>query len=311
MLSNIQFWFVGINSLPQQQCTTYIFLFAQLDAQGRVLLFFRIVSAITLWFFVIPAVGYIALAVVLVILALATLIRRRIGLDRRQQLTQLKMRYPGLTKQLIATEAILGTDPWNMLETTFISSILDKAASPALYALVDRIAKLWEQVLPRDTIRRKPKKVAPAWALDIPISLFQTLIFVYIVVATELTISWNNITDVYTITSTGQFIAFLTGAGALWLVLLRTTARYVARADRQWAVKQSCSEGPCCGNSPDYKKRTMDEDKLTEAMGPAVLRVNYWNKIQEPVAASLYWELELLQPRGPGPGPGGTELRRH
>ncbi|KAI4145255.1 MAG: hypothetical protein LQ340_006347 [Diploschistes diacapsis] len=290
----VWFWFIGIDSLQTGNCTSYIFLFARLQAQGSVLTFFKVISIGTLWFFVIPTLGFVIVAFILLVVATLTTARRMIWAARgRKRCSSAEMHY-GLSKQFIATEDILGTDPYLMLEKTFFKAILQKISSRRLCVLVGKIKKQWRatkailEEIPDS--RRKPKTTPPTWKLMIPLSLVQFLVFVYIVLAVELTITWNNIADIYNISSTGQFIAFLTGAAGLWLVILRTYARHLVRrgSDRQWAVKEACFEGSCCAGSE------LEEQPEGSSEGPAKLEICFWSKAFEPYPIAPTWQFRLL-----------------
>ncbi|PMD59544.1 uncharacterized protein K444DRAFT_663646 [Hyaloscypha bicolor E] len=87
---------------------------------------------------------------------------------------------------------------------------------------------VWDALISVET-PGSPSPYRRAWSEQAFASLFHLIALIYSILAIELTLKWNNVSDVYTIKSTGQLIPFIIGIAGILKVWYDVRMKYSER----------------------------------------------------------------------------------
>ena len=182
---SVWFWFFGVKNFVQESCGTYVFLFAKVSLFGHALTFLKIAGITTM-------VVYGGLFLYLYYFVLVASYYSVAGIARVQ-----KYGSNVLSEEISGQNTVysaLGI-MWAHLFLDFKSSKVGREVSDSA----------------KDPAKRRKERLNHL--------LVASFTIVWSILAIELTIRWNSITEVNTIKTTGQLIPFVIGIGGLFQVV--------------------------------------------------------------------------------------------
>lgn len=149
-------------------------------------------------------------------------------------------------------------DLWIFLGRTtfqFICLVLFKSCPPITFPPMvahPLVEQAWKSSSPKEKLRKHVNDFIQSKAIQYSIYVINIIAIVWSILAVELTLRWNNISDIYTINSTGQLIPLITGLVGVVTFLhevsveeskLRSTETLMALLDQDAEFKDLSKEG--------------------------------------------------------------------
>ncbi|KAF2792031.1 hypothetical protein K505DRAFT_339041 [Melanomma pulvis-pyrius CBS 109.77] len=227
---SIWFWFAGAKSLKATSCVPYIFFFARVHLLGWARIIYQIASVASAFY----SGWYILLNFPSLVVATVNVCSSLIA-DFHYVVSHLRVKKPRRSTMPVSTAMKLWWYAWSV--DTFsesrqysVPNYTDEKLLKSFpgRSLIDRVQYRMLQL----TLLLDPYAHSISQFLQPHGSYFTPFWMIWSLIAIELTLSWNGVTGVYDIDSTGQLIPFITGILSLVGLLQATVTTYLKETYR-------------------------------------------------------------------------------